>query len=373
MAPRPRWYHILQESRRQACVAIDAYNQSGPERSYLDFVIHMHLAWQYLLHAQCQEQKQDFRYKDERTGRIQRTRDGDAKTWDLQRCVEWRYPLPTDPIRANTEFFIGLRNRIEHRYQDSLMVATAGHAHAYVLNYEAEIVRAFGQSQSLAHYLRFPLFVQTLSPASAKEQLVLRRQLPGAVKSYIAAFERPLGPDVRDSEHYDYRIMLVPTKGSKSNADSAMTFVRAEDLTETKRAEMEAQGKLGTGVVIEKQRDVMHSDELAPGDALELIAAQSPFQLNMWHFTELVRHHKIKPPKDSSHPERTNHQYCMYDKPWKKYVYTQAFVRLAIQDVSTKERFKAIFAKDPIAKVGSLSAHAGARAAKSQRSGADIA
>jgi Domain of unknown function (DUF3644) len=357
LAPRPRWHRILQESRRQACVAIDFYNKPGAERSYLDFVVHMHLAWQYLLHAECERQKQDYRYRDSRTGKLQKTREGECKTWDLYRCLEWRYPLPNDPIRTNVEFFIALRNKIEHRYQDSLMLVTAGQAHAYVLNYEAEVNRAFGPEQSLCHYLRFPLFIQSLSPAGMEEKLAIQRGLPRSVKSFITKFERDLSSQIRNSDHYDYRIMLVPVKGSRSEADIAMSFVRAEDLTEEKRAEMEAEGKIGTGVVIEKHRDVMHSDELSPAEALALIQKDSPFRLNMWHFTELVRHHKVKPPKGCSHPEQTNRMYCMYDKPWKKYVYTQAFVYLAIKDVAAEETFRQIFGKDPVEKASAIGSH----------------
>jgi hypothetical protein len=33
--------------------------------------------------------------------------------------------------RLNIEFFIGLRNTIEHRFQDAFIVSTAAHAHAF--------------------------------------------------------------------------------------------------------------------------------------------------------------------------------------------------------------------------------------------------
>lgn len=362
MAPRPRWWHILQESRRQACVAVDFYNRSGTERSYLDFVVHMHLAWQYLLHAECDQQKRDYVFRDDR-GRIQRIRDGGEKTWDLQRCLQWRFPTEADPTRVNAEFFIGLRNRIEHRYQDSLMVATAGKAHAYVVNYETELVAAFGDQQSLSAYLRFPVFVQNLSPAGVKEQLATRRRLPKAVQSYIIRFEHNLDRRVTESERYDYRVMLVQVKGPKSEADSAMTFVRAEDLTEDKRKQMEAEGKIGTSVVVEKHRDVMYSDELTPAEVVTLLATKSPFIINMWHFTELCKRHKVKPAKGDP-PEKTDPRYCLYDKPWKKYVYTQAFVRLAIEDVTTRDRFVEAFGKEPRAKVASLAARAETKAAE---------
>ncbi len=352
MAPRPKWWHMLQESRRQACVGIDFYNRAGDERSYLDFVVHMHLAWQYLLQAECERQGQDYRYRDAK-GRVQKTKDGDKKTWDLARCLTWRYPTDTDPARVNVEFFIGLRNKIEHRFQDSLMMATAGQAHAYVINYEAELVGTFGADHSLSEVLRFPVFVQNLSPGGVKEQLALRRKLPAGVQSFITSFETRLDKRVRESDRYDYRILLVPVKGPKSDADLAVSFIKAEELTEEKRAQMERDGKVGTALLVEKHRDVLHSDELAPADAVALIEPESPFEFRMWEFTQLVKHHKIKPSKGQA-PEKTDRRFCLYDKPWKKYLYTQAFVKRCIEDVSTRERFKATVGREPRAKVTSL-------------------
>jgi len=138
------------------------------------------------------------------------------------------------------------------------MAATAGQAHALVVNYETELVASFGVADSLGEYLRFPVFVQSLSPAGAKEQLALRRKLPADVKTYITEFESSLDERVTESERYDYRVLLVQVKGSKTEADAAVTFVRAEDLTEERLKQMEAEGKVGAGVIVEKQRDAGH-------------------------------------------------------------------------------------------------------------------
>jgi hypothetical protein len=48
--PRPpAWRHTLDEARRQALVAVDFYNRPGDRRSFTDFIVHIHLAWQNLM------------------------------------------------------------------------------------------------------------------------------------------------------------------------------------------------------------------------------------------------------------------------------------------------------------------------------------
>ncbi len=353
MPLRPKWWRILDESRRQACVAVDFYNRSGDRRSYHDFVMHMHTAWLYLLHAEFERRKVDYLYRNPR-GHALKTKDGDKKFWDLEKCARERFPN-NDPVRANLEFFIGLRNRIEHRYQDALLVATAGMAHAYVINYESELVTQFGAEHSLADELRFPIFVQSLTPDGIEEQRRLRKRLPVGTRTYITKFEQNLDAAIKGSERFDYRVMLTPLRGPKTEADLAVTIVKAEDLTEERRAEMEKAGKVGTMVIAEKQRDVMHKDAMAPTQAAAAIEALIPFEFRVHHFVALYKHHGDIRPKAGSHtPEATDPRYCLYDKPFKQYAYTAAYVKKCAEDVNTREKYRAIFAKEPVAKVTNI-------------------
>ncbi len=153
MDRRTREWHILQAAKAEALLAVEFYNTTGERRSLEAFVVHMHLAWLYLFHAELVSKGVDFRYWERRHGgreRLVRV-DGEPKTWDLARCVEDRWSNENDPIRRNLDFFIGLRNRIEHRYQEAIGLAVAGHAQAMILNFENELVAAFGTAEGLAN------------------------------------------------------------------------------------------------------------------------------------------------------------------------------------------------------------------------------
>jgi hypothetical protein len=109
-------------------------------------------------------------------------------------------------------------------------------------------------------------------------------------------------PLFRESERFDYGVMLTPLRGPKSEADLAVTIVKAEELTEEKRASMEREGKVGAMVVTEKQRDVLHRDALAPGDAAAEVDALLPFVFPQHHFTEMWRQLDVRPRKGAPEP-----------------------------------------------------------------------
>lgn len=348
MPPRPRWWHTLQESRRQACSAIDFYNRPGDKGSYLDFVVHMHLAWQNLLHASFEKEGIDFTYKD-KDGKPLKTKDGDKKTWELIRCAEEAYS-DTDPVRKNIEFFVGIRNKIEHRFQKSLIVATGARAHALVINYEAELIVRFGDEHSLASELRFPVFVQSLTPEGVGEQLKLRSKLPAKVKSYITRFEADLTDSVKESERYEYRVLLTPLKGPKSEADLAVTFLRADSLSDEERQDLTNRSKTGTVVITEKQRDIYLKDALPPAKACAEIAARIPFVFQQHHFTKMWQKHGVRPATADPNRERTDPRYCLYNMAHGNYVFTKAYVDRCVRELDTREKFSAFFGREPIVK-----------------------
>jgi hypothetical protein len=116
VARPPRWQATLDAATGEACLAVRLYNDAAETRAFEGLVIHMHLAWLYLLHAEFVRDGIDFRYWDSRYKRRLVRVDGEAKRWELQRSTEERWPDERDPVRANLSLFIRLRNRLEHRH-----------------------------------------------------------------------------------------------------------------------------------------------------------------------------------------------------------------------------------------------------------------
>jgi hypothetical protein len=130
--------------------------------------------------------------------------------------------------------------------------------------------------------------------------------------------------------------MPTPRRGPKSEADLAVTIVKAEELTEEKRASMEREGKVGTMVVTEKQRDVLHRTHSRRGTPPRR-STRSCRCSGSTTSPRCGRQLDVRPRKGAPEPERTDPRYCLYDKPFKRYVFTAAFVWRCAEEVGTRE------------------------------------
>lgn len=349
--PRPpRWSYTLEESRRQALVAVEFYNRPGDRRSYGDFILHMHLAWQNLLHADRMKRKLEIYYRESGGRRhFQRNADGSKKTWDLKRCLKEEFS-EGDPVRENIEFFIGLRNHIEHSYQNSLLQETSTEAHALIINYESELTRRFGPIKSLGNELKFPVFIHTLEPSRYEEQLELRRQLPLDAKSYITEYRKSLPASVTSDERYAYRLLLLPMKGPKTEADMALTFVRLDELSDSERGQLLSQE--GSVIIAEKFREATDVSTLLPKPAAEAVQEKIPFEFGINDFTHLRKKWEIGPEKSGSQtPLRHSDGYAVYSVPFRQFVYKEKLISRMAQSLQTEEDFLHLLGREPVRSV----------------------
>ncbi|WP_431901330.1 DUF3644 domain-containing protein [Amycolatopsis thermoflava] len=328
MAPRPRWWHQLQASKNEAVLAVDLYNRSAHERQLEAFVVHMCLAWLKLLQAKYTRRGGDLYVRDA-NGRRRRTQDGDWVMKPLRELVQEVFPAG-DPVRANVEFFIGLRNKIEHRHDHDVAALVAGKSQALLVNYERTVVDEFGADEGLADRLRLPLFISTITDDAVEILKAVRRRVPKAVLEYVEDFDAALEPELSSDQRYEFRIYLVPQTGPKTSADVAMSFVRLEDLDADQAALME---RMQT-VIREKQVPVADLDTLLPSKVVERVGRQIPWRFTLNDHASAWRYWQVRPPKDVEHPERTKSEFCRYNGAFKQYVYTDAWVNFLVRKLS---------------------------------------
>jgi hypothetical protein len=353
MARPPRWAITLRAARDEAVLAVRLYNDAAEARAFEGFVVHMHVAWLYMLHAQFIRSGIDYRYRDRDNPRRFLKVDGEYKRWELARCVEERWPDPDDAVRKNLEFFIGLRNRIEHRHSRrdaNLALAVSGHAHALLLNFEEELTSTFGSDYSLATVLRFPIFVGSFTTEGADALLRLRDRLPADLKRFIAEFHHGLDDEVAADARFELRLRVVLEQVQRGDDALAIQFTRWDDLTEEQRNLFTDLGKRGQAIVREQRRAVVGHGLLKPREAQQRVAAALPFRFTSNHFLRAWQVKGIRPLRGDPHPERTDEKYCLYVELTDSYGYTEAWVKWLIRRCRTAEGFEAVTGRKPTPK-----------------------
>ncbi|WP_097970711.1 DUF3644 domain-containing protein [Streptomyces sp. gb14] len=340
-----RWRHMLIESQRHALKAVDEWNCSTG--SFGDFVSHMHKAWHYLLHAEFKKDGVDYHYKDPQTGQYKMI-DGEPSAWDLERCLKERYSNIDEAVRSNAKLFVQLRNKVEHRYEHNLKIAVDGKAHAFVMNYEHEMVTHFGSSFSLADRLRFPITLQSLTVEGHAQQRAAVARLPQATRNLVAKFEAAIDPAVKDDPRYDYRVLLVPMVGKKTDADLAVTFVDLHNLSEEELIVLSELGRTGTVMTKVKHRDVADVGKMLPKEVARQVEAQVPFEFHIQpEHTEMWRRLNVRPATSAANPYDTVDKYCVYSEVFGAYVYTTAWVTKIVREIGTVDKYRAFFGREP--------------------------
>jgi hypothetical protein len=311
----------------------------------------MHLAWLYLLHAELTRDGVDFRYwrTQGKVRRLERV-DGEPKRWELSTCARHRWPDDKDPIRANLSFFIGLRNKIEHRYarqQVALAAAVSGHAQALLLNYEEELTSQFGFDVSLATRLRFPVFIGSFTDEGERTLRQLRKQLPATLRKFISEFDAGLADSIAQDPRCELRLRVIQELAPKNPHALAVQFTRYDDLSEEQRETVEAIGRKGYVVVRDRKRAIVGHGLLKPTRATKAVQEQIPFIFSMGHFTKAWKRLGVRPLVGDSHPEKADERYCIYDERHRDYGYTQAYVRKLVRECKTEEGFRQFLGTAP--------------------------
>jgi hypothetical protein len=338
---------MLNGAREEALLAVDLYNQARQPRRLEAFLVHMHIAWTYLLHAEFQRDGVDIRCRLP-TGRFERI-DGEPKTWGLSRCIDERWHNE-DATKMNLQITIGLRNKIEHRYHEAVAIATSGYAQSLLVNFEEEMTNVFGPAFSLGEDLRFPIFVGAITALGTARLAELRGKLPPSTRDYLARFESGLDPAILADRRFEFRINVIQKLGSKADADQALTFVRESELSHDQRTALETLGRSGTVVIREQIRPVSNAGMLKPTAVVAEVAERIQFKFNMYHFSRAWKELRCRPPSGDKQPSRTDEKYCVFDVAHGDYLYTPAMVEKIVRESKTAAKFEEFLKIEPKSK-----------------------
>jgi hypothetical protein len=218
----------LHKARDSALLAVETYNRPRTSFRSGGYIVMMCIAWTALFHAIFFNRNTKPFYRKKSNRRHFETIDGDKKAWELSQCLAEFWGTEHPPVRMNLEFFVRLRNKIEHRSMPGLDIDIFGECQALLFNFEDLIMKEFGNNQALNESLSLAL--QFSCYRNEQQQLAIRKLHKGLakdIKSYVDAFRTGLSAEQLQDMQFSYKVFLFPKPANhQGSADLAVEFIK---------------------------------------------------------------------------------------------------------------------------------------------------
>ncbi|MCY4234215.1 MAG: DUF3644 domain-containing protein [Bacteroidetes bacterium] len=218
---------LLNKSQEAALAAVQIFNSPLIKFKSENFIVLMHIAWIYLLHAYYRKNQIEYRHFKEVGIRrsFRKTRFGGYMYWGLADCLKYREcPIDND-TKNNLFFLIGLRNEIEHQMTSQIDDSFSAKFQATCFNYNSYIKKLFGEKYAIDHLLGLSLHFSSVKEEHARSAPT-NEKMPLHIHEFMRKFEDELSDEECKSPLYAYRVMfLATTVNRKGQADRVIEFI----------------------------------------------------------------------------------------------------------------------------------------------------
>lgn len=339
----------LDKARDSALLAVEVYNKPAIAFKSAGYIALMAIAWTSLFHAIFLCRKQLPYHKGD-NGRYIRV-DGDYKHWELKECVKrfWS-DAPQSPVRKNLEFFIPLRNKIEHRHIPELDAEIFGECQALLLNFDTLLGAEFGKKRRLRESLTFSL--QLFPSGESFAAAVKANKNIKDIKRFVDDYRSAISADVQNSGQFSFKAFLIQVVNHQSQDALAIQFVQYDKLSEDQKAEV---SRLPALIKL-KSVGIVNADLMKAGDVVKAIQTglghpkverngKQVSKFNLDTHVRCWRRFNVRPPTKTDKPEFTDQRYCSYDKAHRDYLYTPAWVDFLVEKMKNEEEYKALYSE----------------------------
>lgn len=338
---------LLESSIDCALLAVEIYNKPRAPFRVESFITHMIMAWTRLLQANFNLTIGETFFYKEKNGRYKLI-DCDRKAWDLKTCIS-KYGNLTEPVKTNLEFFIKLRNKIEHRIidKDEIGIIIFGECQSLLYNFENELIKLFGNDYALNESLAYSLQFSRLRTSKQKEA---SKQLFSSeykeIRDFIHKFRDGLKEDIFSAQEFSIKLIQVPKIVNAGRHDLAVEFVNWDSNLDD---DLEKFDKLTT---IIKDRviktEAINPSKLKQGKVVSEIKEKCIIKFSHTDHKYIQAIFSIRPYKEfckEPNPFETNKKYCHYDEAHNDYLYQECWIDFLIANISTKRLNKDIWKK----------------------------
>jgi hypothetical protein len=339
-----RTKQLLESGIDCALLAVEIYNKPRAPFRVETFITHMIIAWTKVFHAYFHNtigEKYFYRVKGKQRFIVI---DGERQAWGLKTCVIKKNDLPL-PVKANLEFFIKLRNKIEHHYidKDEVGVVIFGECQSLLNNFEEFVIDCFGSEYALNEALAFSLQfsrLRTTGQKSASKKLLASEVTE--LKDFIDKYRLALSDEIFNSQDFSVKLISIPKISNTNRSDLAVEFVNWSSLS------TEDQGSYNKLQAIIKDKTVV-KEGINPGKIKAGIVVTSVKKMlpDFSHYDHkcLYSIFSIRPigKEKENDPFNTNTVYCHYDEAHDDYLYQDCWVDLIIKKIENGELSKEIW------------------------------
>jgi hypothetical protein len=340
----------LEKARDSGLLAVEVYNKPAVKFKSGCYISLMVIAWTALFHAVFFRRKTKPFYKNE-SGHYVKV-EGDFKYWELDECLRQYFKADTgNPLRKNLEFFIPLRNKIEHRSMPELDASIFGECQAMLLNFDEMMEKEFGAKYCLRECLSFSL--QLFPSSESLVAAVMHHPDTKPVVEFIQQYRSTITSDITASGKYSFKAFLIQVANHKTDTALPIQFVHYDELSEEDKKHVSQFGAM----VKFKEVPVSNLDTIRAGDIVKKVQAalgnpkverggKPVDKFNIAIHARCWRRYKVRPASGSPTPQETNWKYCVYDKRHNDYGYTQAWVDFLIEKLKDNAEFGAVCKSD---------------------------
>lgn len=318
----------LESSIDSALLAVEIHNKPRTSFRVEGFITLMIIAWTRLFHAHFHQKEGDVYYEEKSNDR--------RMYWNLQTCIK-KHGKISEPIKANLNIIIELRNKIVHKFIDidKIEINLFGECQALLYNYESRLIEFFGQKYAIKKSLSFSL---QFSQLREKSQLEANKRLLSSevknLKNFVETYRDSLSSDIFNSNEYSIKLIQVPKISNTNRNNLAVEFVNWNSLSESDKNK---NSKLTT-IIKDKKVEVINLGKLKPGGVIKNVNSKIDFKIEHHDHMCLYWCFKVRPIKrDKEKPHITNTKYCHYDEVHGDYVFTDNWVNFIVNCIQNKK------------------------------------
>ena len=328
---------ILGASVDAALLAVEVYNKPRTTFRSQAYIVLMIIAWTRLFHAYFNKTIGNRYYHKDKNGRYKLIdkKTKERKAWELSTCIK-RYgslsePV-SEPVKANLDFFIGLRNKIEHHNVDEreVDVLIFGECQSLLYNYENLLIQIFGEEYALNECLAFSLQFSYMRPEEQRQasKSVLSSEMR-EIRSYIDNYRSSLRDEIFDSQEYSIKLIQIPKVSNTNRNDMAIEFVGWDKLDSVDKERYQQ-----TPTLVKDRRiptEAKNVGRFLPKQVVKKVRERIRRSFVYHDHQALYTIFSVRPPGKDPNPDRTNTKYCHYDFANKKYVYQESWVDFIVK------------------------------------------